>query len=181
MTTEELLALPDDGMDRELIRGEVREKPMTTRGEPHCLVLNNLAYLLTEWLRRQPGPRGLSYAGDLRVRLRRNPDTFVGIDLAYISAEHKARRVRGASFIDGAPVLAVEILSPHDTAEGIAEKVREYLDAGVALVWEVNPFHRTVTVYRPDAPPELFNERQDLTAEPHLRGFRARVAEVFED
>ncbi len=35
MTAEELLALPDDGIDRELIRGELREYPMTTRGVPH--------------------------------------------------------------------------------------------------------------------------------------------------
>ena len=32
MTVEEFLALPDDGVDRVLIRGELRERPMTTRG-----------------------------------------------------------------------------------------------------------------------------------------------------
>ena len=45
MTTEELLALPDDGVTRELIRGELREYPMTTRGFPHCLALANLTAL----------------------------------------------------------------------------------------------------------------------------------------
>ena len=29
ITTEELLAMPEDGVDRDLIRGELREKPMT--------------------------------------------------------------------------------------------------------------------------------------------------------
>ena len=69
MTAEELLALPDDGIDRELIRGELREYPMTTRGAPHCLVTVNLSHLLREWLRQRPKPRGRLYAGDIRVRL----------------------------------------------------------------------------------------------------------------
>ena len=58
MTAEELLALPDDGIDRELIRGELREYPMTTRSTPHCLAMTNLAMLLGVWLERQPEPRG---------------------------------------------------------------------------------------------------------------------------
>jgi Uma2 family endonuclease len=61
----------------------------------------------------------------------------------------------------------------------MAEKVHAYLDAGVPLVWEVSPFHKTVTVFRPDGPPVLFNIQQELTAEPHLPGFRVPVAEVF--
>jgi len=57
--------------------------------------------------------------------------------------------------------------------------VREYLDAGVKLVWVVEPVFKTVCVYRPDAPPELFNETEELSGEPHLPGFRAAVAELF--
>jgi Uma2 family endonuclease len=76
-------------------------------------------------------------------------------------------------------VLAIEILSPSDTIEGVAEKVHAYLDAGVLLVWEVSPFYRAVTVHRPGMPPEFFNVTHDLTAEPHLPGFLVPVAEVF--
>lgn len=179
MTVEELLALPDDGMDRELIRGELRESEMTARGAPHCLAMTNLAVLLGSRLRQQPAPRGRLLTGDARVRIRRAPDTYFGIDLAYISADLAARTAKDARFIDGPPVLAVEILSPNDTAEDMADKVREYLDAGVALVWEVSPFYETVIVHRPDARPALFNDQQELTAEPHLPGFRVPVAEIF--
>lgn len=181
LTTEELLALPDDGLDRELIRGELRERPMTTRGAPHCRVTYNLSYLLGHWLRRQSHPRGAVYAGDIRVRLRREPDSFVGIDIAFISPEHEAHTPKNATFLEGPPVLAVETISPSDTAESIAEKVKEYLEAGVALVWEVNPYYRTVTVHRPDAEPTLVNNIQELTAEPHLPGFCIPVAEIFAD
>ena len=64
MTAEELLALPDDGIDRELIRGELREYPTTTRTPPHCLTMTNLAVLLGVWLEPQREPCGRLYAGN---------------------------------------------------------------------------------------------------------------------
>jgi len=181
MTTEEFLAIPDDGIDRDLIRGEVREYGMTTRGTPHCRVSIKLSYLLYEWLRRTPRPRGGLYGGDIRVRIRRDPDTFVGIDLAYISPELEARTARNATLIDGIPELVVEIISPSDTAEGISEKIFEYQRAGVPLIWYVDPSVQTVTAYRLDGRHQMYNIHQDLTAEPELPGFRVRVAEIFED
>jgi Uma2 family endonuclease len=179
MTAEELLALPDDGIDRELIRGELREYPMTMRSAPHCLAMTNLAGLLRNRLRQQSEPRGRLYTSDIRVRVDRDPDTFVGIDLATISADLALQTAADALFIDGIPVLAIEILSPSDIALGIREKTNAYLGAGVPLVWEVDPFSKVVAVYRPGSPPEHFNVTQDLTAEPHLPGFRVPVAEVF--
>jgi Uma2 family endonuclease len=81
--------------------------------------------------------------------------------------------------IDGVPVLVVEILSPKDTQDEINEKIDTYLEAGVALVWVINPRHRTVEIFRQGAEPELVNVRQDLSGEPHLPGFRVPVAQLF--
>jgi Uma2 family endonuclease len=185
-TIEDLLALEAQGFDCELIRGELRIRgssqngeSMTTRGYPHSLVMMNLGHLLRTWLDRQPKPRGVVIGGEARVRIRRDPETTVGIDVAYIGPDLAARTNRDASFVDGPPVLAVEILSPTDTVEGIAEKTHAYLDSGVPLVWEVNPFNEVVTVFRPGLPPEAFNVTQELTAEPHLPGLRIPVAEIF--
>ena len=179
MTTEERLAMLDDDVDRELIRGELREKPMTMRGNPHTTAMANLSWLLKAWLVGQPRPRGRLHSGDARVRIRRNPDTFVGCDLVYISAEHASTTPTTARLIEGPPLLVIEILSPSDTIEDVSEKVEACLEAGVAVVWEVNPYYQTVTVHRPGAPREIFKEGQDITAEPHLSGFRAPVSEIF--
>jgi Uma2 family endonuclease len=180
ITTEELLALPKDGKKRWLIRGELRESGMTRHNRRHGRTETNVAYFLSDWLRRQSGPRGEVLTGEAGFRLRRNPDSTVGIDLAYISAELAAATPEDVWLIDGAPTLAVEVLSPSNTQEEVTDKVREYLQAGVALLWVIDPILRTVQVYRPDAKPTLFNDSQELSAEPHLPGFRIPVAKLFE-
>lgn len=178
MTTEEMLALPENGMDRELIRGELREKPITRRNRRHSRVETRIAKVLDLWLDAQPEPRGEVVSGEVGFNLSRDPDSSVGIDVAYVSAEVTARHPE-ASYFEGPPVLAVEILSPSDRQEEIDEKVALYLETGVALVWIVNPRFKTVTIFRAGADPAMVNERQELTAEPHLPGFRTAVAILF--
>lgn len=179
MTMEQLLALPDDGVKRWLIRGQLREKPMTYRNRFHSRALVRVAKFLEVWLDQQPQPRGSVLGGEAGVRLRRDPDTVFGIDVVYISAEVMARQTDETTIIDGVPILAVEILSPNNTVEEIDEKIDQYLEAGVPLVWIVDTRDRTVTIYRPDEEPELVNVRQELSGEPHLPGFRVPVAELF--
>jgi Uma2 family endonuclease len=187
MTTAELLAMPDDGVERWLIRGELREKraepgelPMTIRNRFHSQILAQVIYVLKRWLAQQSKPRGVVLGGEAGVRLRQDAETTVGVDVAYVTAEHMARQTDETTLIDGPPVLAIEILSPSDTQESIDEKMDTYLGAAVPLVWVIDPHDQTVTVYRPGAAPELFNIRQEVSAEPHLPGFRVPVAELFE-
>jgi Uma2 family endonuclease len=185
MTTEELLTLPDDGVKRWLIRGPLREKPnaggrtMTVRNRWHSEIMARITFHLESWRRQQPEPRGSVLCGEAGVRLRRNPDTTVGVDVVYVSAEVAARRPADTNLIDGVPVLVVEFLSPNDTQDEINEKIDDYLAAGVALVWVIDPHHRTVEIFRPGAEPELVNVRQELSGEPHLPGFRVPVAQLF--
>jgi Uma2 family endonuclease len=117
--------------------------------------------------------------GDAGFRLREDPDTTVGIDVAYISPELAAQGADEAGILKGAPVLAAEVLSPTDEHEDVVEKIEKYLTCGVKIVWIVDPDLQTVTVYRPDRMPELFNVSQSLDAEPHLPGFRVAVADFF--
>ena len=138
MTTEEMLSLPEDGFDRELIRGELREEPMTPRNRYHSRAETRIAYLLETWLEAQPEPRGQIVSGESAFRLRRAPDSTVGIDVAYVSAEVALVNPEFV-FFEGPPVLAVEILPPSDVQEKIDEKIALYLETGVALVWVVNP------------------------------------------
>ena len=184
MTLQEFLALPDDGVDRDLINGVVRvwtrpgEDPMTRRNRFHSSVLSRLAHIIEDWIDSLPSPRGAVFVGEVGCILRPG-DNGVGIDVAYLSPERLAQQGDNTTMIDGPPTLAAEVLSPSNSQEEIDTKVKAYLTAGVPVVWVVHPTFRTVTVFRPDAPPTMVNDTGELTAEPHLPGFRCRVSDLF--
>jgi Uma2 family endonuclease len=179
MTTEQLLALPEDSVERWLIRGELRERPMTKRNRWHSRIMVRVGKFLDNWLDEQPEPRGEVLCGEAGAILERDPDTTVGIDVVYISAEVASKRSDDTTLIDGVPVLVVEILSPSDKQEEIDEMIDTYLEAGVKVLWVIDPHDRTVLVYRPGAKPVLVNDDQELSGEPELPGFRVRAALLF--
>ena len=85
-----------------------------------------------------------------------------------------------STMLEGAPTLVVEVLSPSDKLEDVNEKIDEYLDSRVPIVWIIDPRFQTVTVHRKDAEPELFNRNASLSAEPHLPGLSLDVRSIFE-
>ena len=126
MTVEEFLALPDDGVERMLIDGVVRELGMTVRRWRHAAVQVNVAYLLKAWARRS------ARAARPRRRRRgrippRDRGRCVGIDVAYASPELAAATPDRQAYFDGSPTLAVEVLSPSDKQEDIDDKIGAYL------------------------------------------------------
>jgi Uma2 family endonuclease len=179
MTVEEFLALPDDGVSRDLIRGQLRERGMTRRNRFHSATESRIVFLLGLWLQRQPAPQGEIVSGQAGFRLGGTPESAVGIDVAYVSPELLASCGPKHAVFHGPPILAVEILSPSDTREDVVEKVELYLEFGV-VVWEVDTEFRTVRVHRPGRPPETFNEQQELRGDPDLAGFCVPVAKFFE-
>ncbi len=182
ITAEELMEMPDDGVERAIIRGELREYPteypITMRSPAHSGAEATIGALIGNWLETQPAPRGRIHGGGTGFRLRREPETFVGIDVAYVSAAMVAGHARKQRFYDGPPVLAVEILSPSDKHKKIVEKVELYLEVGT-IVWVVDPDFRTVSVHRPGQPVTVFNDQQELAGDPELPGFRVAVARLF--
>ena len=139
-----------------------------------------LGGILRNWAVAEPARRSKVYGAEVYFRIRKDPETNVGIDVAIASPQKVAATKKKAIFIDGPPVLAVEVLSPYDKQREIDEAIEEYLDCGVRVVWIVDPFDETVIVYRPAQEPVLFNRSQELSGDPELPGFRCRVAEIFE-
>jgi Uma2 family endonuclease len=183
MTAEEFLALPDDGVERWLIRGELREKrdtDMTVRNRTHSITEGRVTGFLFKWLWDQPAPRGEVVCGEAGFLLRRDPATVTaGVDVAVVTAAQADARPPGTTLFDGPALLIAEVLSPHDTQEEVAERVEEYLACGVPVVWVISTYFRTVTVHRADAEPVLFNRTQTLTGDPELPGFSCPVADLF--
>ncbi|MFO0848801.1 MAG: Uma2 family endonuclease [Gemmataceae bacterium] len=181
-TTADLLAMPDDGVERWLIDGQIREVGMTIRNKLHTRVESRVSYHLERWLEGQPAPRGSVHAGEVGVRLRQDPDTTVGVDVVYLDPRGAAANAGNddSTILVGVPTLAVEILSPSTTHEVIRGKTRLYHAVGVSQVWIIDPDLRTVTIPRAGRPPVLLNEEDELDGGPELPGFRVPVAKLFD-
>ena len=181
MTSDDLFAMrPSRKIDRWLFRGELRESKMTKRNPSHSGAVISLGGIVRTWALINPLLRGKVFGAEAYFRIRKDPDTNVGIDVALAYPDQVAKTGKKASFIDGPPLMAAEVLSPYDKHKEIVEAVEEYLDCGVRVVWIVDPYGETVTVHRPDEEPVFFNRAQELSGDPELPGFRCRVAEIFE-
>ena len=86
---------------------------------------------------------GEVFAAETGFVLSRDPNTVRAPDVAFV----RTGREIGDGFIEGAPDLAVEVLSPGDRPGSVREKVAEWLDAGTEAVWVVDPRARTVTIH----------------------------------
>lgn len=187
-TTADLLAMPDDGVERWLIDGRIVEfgrggggEPMTMRNKHHSRLESRVCHELESWLDTQAVPRGSVHAGEAGVRLRDEPDLTVGIDVVYLSPDLAARTEADeeSTIIVGVPTLAVEIHSPHNTVEEIHLRLTTLRGAGVPVVWFIDPYQRTVGVHRPGRPPLVLNEDQTVDGGAELPGLSVPVARLF--
>ncbi|MFO0805228.1 MAG: Uma2 family endonuclease [Gemmataceae bacterium] len=186
-TAEDLLAMPDDGVERWIIRGQLREKPseypeakMTVRNRHHSSVMTRVATAIMNWLRTQPKPRGDAFCGEVGVILPGRTSTL-GVDVVYAAPDVvEVQDDEESTLLVGVPTLTVEILSPNDTQVQVREKTREYLQAGVSIVWVVDPHDQIVRVYQNGLPAESYNVTHHMPEHPAMPGFTPAVAEFFE-
>jgi Uma2 family endonuclease len=123
---------------------------------------------------------GRGLAAETGFRLFSDPDTVRAPDVAFVRAERIAEARLPTGFWPGAPDLAVEVLSPSDTADEVGEKVAEYLRAGTELVVLVYPRTRPVGLFRPDSTARFLTEDETLALGEPLPGFTCRVADLFD-
>ncbi len=172
LTGEELLALGDIG-PCELIDGRI--VPMTPTGGAHGVVESNLASELRAFVRQRH--LGWVMVGDVGIYTRRGPDRVRGADVVFVSRERLAEPPQG--FLEVAPDLVVEIISPGDRWQDIRQKLEEYFAIGVRWAWIVEPENRAVLVYRSSTEMRKFDQNDTLAGEGPLQGFTLSVASLF--
>ncbi|MCE9527518.1 MAG: Uma2 family endonuclease [Planctomycetales bacterium] len=174
MTAEEFWVSPENGKHRELVAGEVVERMPT--GGVHAAVARRVIEQLGAWARE--GDRG-EVGPESGFILARDPDIVRAPDVFFVSKSRFSKGGIPEAFWPLAPDLAVEVISPGETAVEINEKAHEYLSAGTALVWLIYPRSREVVVQTPDGHSHRFRENDVLQDENVLPGFRCAVAELF--
>ncbi len=174
VTVEELWQMGSHGKNYELVRGELIE--MAPPGGTHGNTAANLSSLLLSLVKEKNLGVVMVETG---YKLASDPDTVRGPDISFLSSAKIPPAGLPDGYIDGAPDLAVEIVSPGDTASEIQDKVQDYLTYGVQLVWVVYPSQRLVVVHNPDGTSRTLHETDTLSGEVVLSGFSCRVADIF--
>jgi Uma2 family endonuclease len=98
----------------------------------------------------------------------------------YVRAERIPPDGIPESYWDIAPDLAVEIVSPSESAADVREKVRDYLAAGTALVWVIYPRTQEVIVHTPDGLARTYSRHDVLAHFDILPEFTCVIAELFQ-
>lgn len=174
LTAEELWRLPVTDTRRELVRGEIVETILP--GGRHGAIVVVLAMLLRLWTQKSAG----GYVGvEAGYILSRNPDTVRGPDVSYIRADRLPSSGVPEGFWTVAPDLAVEIVSPSETADEVREKVRDFLQAGTPVVWTIYPRTQEVIVHTADGLARTYSNEDVLEYPKVLPGFACIVSELF--
>jgi Uma2 family endonuclease len=179
LTIADLEATPDDGNRYELIEGELHVS--ASPSVFHQSILLNIAFAVKTWLRANPAGRMLPGVGIIF-------DDFNGVipDLVYVSNE-RYRQILAAGRFNGAPEMAIEILSPGAANERRDRHVKRnlYSARGVHEYWIVDPETRSVEVHRKrkEGGLELTAHLQsgDELTTALLPGFTLAVAAIFSE
>ncbi len=179
MTVDEFLVHPSpEGVKTELVRGELRVSP--SAGIPHGFAATKLVVLL--WAYVAPRRLGHVLADGIGYELLQLPRTVRVPDASFVRAERLPPRgpSLGTRLFNFAPDLAVEVLSPSETALQLQEKLDDYVRGGSTLIWVVDPVLRTVRIVSTVWPDTLLHEGDTLTGGHVLPGFSCIVSEIFE-
>ena len=175
MTNAEYLAMPDDGKRYELREGILTEMPSAT--VIHALIVALLVQVLGSHIRG----RKLGYVMPDNLDFILNEGVILKPDVSFVAAS----RIEGGlpDYFHFAPDLAVEVLSPSNSASEISYKVNTFLRYGSRLIWIIDPAQKIVTIHEPGAMGTILSRvltlDDTLTGGVVLPDFRLSVREIF--
>ena len=176
MTVDEFLTASVPDGKAELVRGELRVTPPP--GAPHGAAATNLVLLLGVHV--NANRLGRVFGDSFGYILTQLPQTVRVPDLSFVQADRLPPEGIGPGLLRFAPDLAVEVLSPSESASELEEKLADYTAAGTRLIWVVDPARRTVMILAPAQPVRWLQEADVLDGGEVVPGFSCKVAEIFE-
>ena len=176
VTLEELARFPERPR-YELVAGVLVELPMAETAAHE----NTVALVITRLFNHvEPNGLGILLGSNYGyVTVKEPPSTCRNADVSFIAAEREQQKDLYGMFYDGAPDLAVEILSGFDCDLELPQKTVEYLAAGSKAVWIIDTDARTLTVHTADAPPLMLTDADTVNGGNYLPGFVCAVADLL--
>ena len=175
LTADDLAKQPDDGTRYALVKGVLQKMPPA--GFEHGICAAEIGSRLNLHVRTHQ--LGYVCGAETGFKIAQNPDTVRAPDAAFVRQASIERQGIVKGYWEGAPDLAIEVISPGDTYAEVSEKVEEWLTAGCRMVWVINPRRETVEVYRPNVDFTILHRTDTLDGGDVVEGFQCRVQDIF--
>lgn len=166
--------MPDDGMQHEVVRGELRTMPPP--GYEHEVVAGEILFAVKSFVKLHELGQVSGAAGFL---LERSPDVVRAPDFAFIAAKRLPPGRPSSRYLDFPPDLVAEVISPNDSASDVQEKIEEWLQFGVRAVWAFYPTTQSVWVHRSKTDNVRLGPDDMLDGGDILPEFHCRVGDLF--
>jgi Uma2 family endonuclease len=175
-TDEAFMALPDDGHHYEIVNGELIDMGNSGAKHGYIAIILSSALFAVVMTQKLGALFDSSTAFKMKNGNKRSPD------ISFFAKERLQKLANlPIGFLDGAPDLAIEILSPSNTIEEIDDKLVEYFGNGSRLVWVISPNQHYVLVYcSAQEPDRLLKSIDALDGEDVIPGFTLPVADLFQ-
>jgi Uma2 family endonuclease len=175
LTVAEFAAHPAAAGPSELVGGEIRM--MAPASGAHGAVAGAIFASVNAFVEQRQ--LGVCFPDNTGFALPGIEKTVRSPDMAFVRGDRLPAHGLGSGFVEVAPDLIVEVLSPTETASDLEEKLRDYDTAGTTLVWVIDPVKRVIIVRAADAPVRWLPADAVLNGGSVLPGFSVSVAGLF--
>jgi Uma2 family endonuclease len=172
ITLEQFASLSADGAQHEVSAGELITMP------PAKSLHTKIGIIILEALQVYLHGRNWKALPEAGYLLSSSPLTIRQPDVSVLAKE-RYQSARDDSYFEGAPEVAIEVISPFNDADDIELKIAQYLRYGAMQVWVLYPVTQQVHVFRADGSATILNASQTLDGDSVLPGFSIAVRELF--
>ena len=170
ITDEDLMRLPKDGRKWELVDGRLKEVATSFK---HDQIVIRLGFLMFPYAEDIGGLTASQAGFRMFNRNVRCPD------FAFTRYDRFPNGEVPDGFVEFAPDLAVEIISPSEEPADMARKVEEYFASGAQQVWHLFPETKTLKVFRSPLDVTTYQPEEEIDLSDILPGFRSKVANLL--
>ncbi len=173
-SAQDLESFSNNGKRYALILGELIEMPPA--GNEHGMFTDLVSSNASVYAQQKK--LGVGFAAETGFILTRNPDSVIAPDWSFIVKERLLIPIE-KSYGTVIPDLVIETRSPGDGRSEFLSKILLWLDAGVKIVWGIDPKNRTLTVYRVNSPTKILMSGDTLEGDEILPGFTYPLNRLF--
>jgi Uma2 family endonuclease len=178
LIADDVLDLPDPegGIGWELVDGQL--VPVMPASFIHGNLIAEVCYRLRLHVEQSGLPGKVASDPGVVLGLRRDPERMREPDVIYIERS-KLEGQDPERLLRVIPDLVVEIDLTSAKKPGGQQRILEYLEAGVRLVWVIDVHAHTAMAYRPDGSARFIRPNEALDGEDVVSGFRLPLSELF--